>query len=139
MHTCSAQAQALAQWGRHDTQAAVLRLRLLLSEVSRACGGQLAQHVQQCALDASTMSARGMLQFNDAAGHCAFPAGSRTDEAAGQGPGQGLGAARPPGVGVVLGAPHMPASERITAAVLLHGRANGDDTNEEQGGGGEAS
>lgn len=122
--------QVLADWGRYDFSSATLRLRLLLSDIGKL--QQYAVRLHQTALDASTSArnARGPNAPDSPAGQ---PGSSR-----GAGPGLEAAAGGQPsgrstvgvsaaiiasaGMGIPLGTPRMPASERLTAMVLQHGR-----------------
>lgn len=115
--------QVLAAWGRYDRSAAAVRLRLLLADIGRLQQYTLTLH--QTALDACTSAHTAATQA---------PAGSAHGTS---GPGAGqlvvpdvsaeviAGA----GKGIPLGVPRMPASERLTAVVLQHGK----DLNDELG------
>lgn len=130
---CWLAVQAIAEWGRADPPPYVIRLRLLLHEVSHS--PQYTTRVQDVALDAGSLSARvaAMAADNSASPRTAGIAGT---------PGSGTARSdRPGGVttaaaetdyvdklskGVVLGTPRMPVSDRIAAAVMKHGKANGE-------------
>lgn len=118
--------QVLADWGRYDCSAATLRLRLLLNNI-----GRLQQHagkLQQAAAAAS-LAPHLACDVNGA------PLQSAYDTAA-AGWGQALSSQTwlevapeviaSAGKGIPLGTPRMPASERITAVVLQHGKNNHD-------------
>jgi hypothetical protein len=140
--------QVLAAWGRYDCSPATLRLRLLLTDLGKL--QQYSVKLHQTALDASLPSARTQ-HAADLAAAAVAAAGSQSG--AGQlgsawgavSLAGGLGAVAPvqqqgglglldvspellanAGKGVVLGTPSMPASERLTVAVLEHGKANHD-------------
>lgn len=113
--------QVLAAWGRYDHSTAALRLRLLLADISKLQQYTLTLH--QTALDACTSARTAATQA---------PAGSARGTS---GPGAGqlvvpdvsaeviAGA----GKGIPLGVPRMPASERLTAVVLQHGKDLNDE------------
>jgi hypothetical protein len=111
----------LAAWGRYDHSAAALRLRLLLADIGKLQQYTLTLH--QTALDACTSARTAMTQA---------PLGSARGNS-----GPGAGQLGVPDVsaeviaaackGIPLGVPRMPASDRLTAVVLQHGRDLGDE------------
>jgi hypothetical protein len=131
-HLC---VQVLATWGRYDSSAATLRLRLLLTDLGKL--QQYAVALHQTALDASLSArthdatARGAGSARAAGGVAAAAVGSATGQNHAQLPGAGTLEVAPEvlamaGKGIPLGAARMPASERITAVVLEHGKSNHD-------------
>lgn len=131
----------LADWGRYDSSPATLRLRLLLADLGKL--QQFAARLQKTALDASTSARSGAVE-QPAAG--AGPGSARMSAAGGQQPANLAVSLSPDvvamaGLGIPLGTPRMPASERITAVVLQHGKAMHDaavdeGSDEQQGGSG---
>lgn len=125
--------QVLAMWGRYDHSAATLRLRLLLADIGKL--QQYAVQLHQTALDASTSARNNGPAIPSSSGQVTSARGPGS-AAGGRFAGPGLGQLVVPdvetevsamaGKGIPLGTPRMPASERITAVVLQHGRANHD-------------
>jgi len=133
--TCDLILQVLADWGRYDSSPATLRLRLLLADLAKL--QQYATKLHQTALDASTHSARGggghaaqpgSARSSAAGGVMRDPTGGRllTTTASGRSVEVGPDVIAMAGKGIPLGTPRMPASERITAVVLQHGKDNHD-------------
>jgi hypothetical protein len=100
--------QALAAWGRYDTSMATQRLRLLLADIGKLAA--YAPQLQAAALDACN-SARSRAAY---AGRHPDITSDGLDVSADVIAGAGRG--------VVLGTQRMPASERIAASVLTHGK-----------------
>lgn len=119
--------QAIAEWGRTEPPPYVLRLRLLLHEVSHH--PLYTTRVQDVALDAGSMSARlAALTGEQRTPRTGASVGSAGSTGVGSLPGsQTAGSLAVSttgdyverlGKGVVLGTPRMPASQRIASAVL---------------------
>jgi hypothetical protein len=131
---CVPGVQVLATWGRYDHSAATLRLRLLLADISKL--QQYAVQLHQTALDASTPARNTGPAIASSLGQMTSASGPGS-VAGGRVAGPGLGQLVVPdvepevlamaGKGIPLGTPRMPASERITAVVLQHGRNNHDE------------
>jgi hypothetical protein len=131
----------LASWGRYDHSAATLRLRLLLADIGML--QQYAVQLHQTALDAST-SARNTGAASMSSSGQITSAHGPGNVAGGRVVGPGLGqlvvldvepeVLAMAGKGIPLGTPRMPASERITAVVLQHGRNNHDDGGSDEDG-----
>lgn len=130
--------QVLADWGRYDSSPATLRLRLLLADLAKL--QQYATKLHQTALDASTHSARsgGGLAAQPGSARSSIIGGGLRESAAaiggrllmttasGRSVEVGPDVFAMAGNGIPLGTPRMPASERITAVVLQHGKDNHD-------------
>lgn len=134
--------QAIAEWGRAEPPPYILRLRLLLHEISHT--PQYTSKVQDTALDAGSSSARSAAAVagQPSPSAAAVSPGSRpagiagllqgaaagVDGGGGSSVHEGDAAAKDYveslGKGVILGTPRMPASIRITAEVLKHGKPN---------------
>lgn len=127
--------QALAELGRNDASATTLRLRLLLAELSH--NAQWTLRVQDAALDACTLSARAAaaaapgISSGGAASGGTGAARSADADAVAELAANAAAAAAVAGLGIPLGTPRMPASDRITAEVLRHGKQLCDAVSEE--------
>lgn len=121
--------QALAEWGRASATPATARLRLLLADMSNS--PQFTIRVQQTALDVSSLSARALMAGSGATNspRTASPSTAAGPASAGLGTGGSMMCSNPTSLGTV----RMPASNRISAEVLLRATVTHDDVTDEVG------